>query len=96
MALKRIVRHTIPTKYDQAEFGTLCQANYDEDRYELYIQLSTTEEAQWEPIGYLLETAFDEILQDEGFIRELLVLVAGGENKSFANIARMLNDCNIK
>jgi hypothetical protein len=88
MALNRIVRHTIPNKYDSAEFGTLCQANYNEDSYDIFIQLSHTDEAQWEPIGYLLEKAFEPMLENEEFIQEVLVLLAN--NKSFENIATLL------
>jgi hypothetical protein len=96
MALKRIVRHTIPSKYDSAEFGTLCQANYDDTSFELYIQLSHTEEAHWEPIGSLLETAFMDIIQDEEFLKELLLLAANDEYKSFENIAKILKKFNVK
>lgn len=88
MELKRIIRHTLPTKYDSAPFGTLCQANNDDD-YQLFIQLSETEEARWEPIGYLLEKAFEPMLEDEAFIQELLALIA--DNKSFEKIASLLH-----
>ena len=96
MALKRIVRHTIPSKYDSAEFGTICQANYDDTAFELYIQLSHTEEAHWEPIGLLLETAFADILQDEEFINELLALAAKDDYKSFESTATILSKFSIK
>jgi len=90
MALKRIVRHTIPSKYDSAEFGTLCQANYDDTNYDIYVQLSHTEEAHWEPIGILFETAFEDILQDEEFIGELINIVSDPENKSYNKLAAIL------
>ena len=51
---------------------------------------------QWEPVGFLLETAFAEILQDETFIKELLHLAAGGENKEFGTMAKILTKFHIK
>ena len=91
MELKRIVRHTIPSKYDSAPFGTICQANIGDEDYQLYIQLSESEESQWEPMGFLLEKAFESVLQDEEFIKELLFLIGTNEDQSFANIAKILN-----
>lgn len=92
---KRIVRHTFPTKFDSAPFGTICQANIGPDDMQLYIQISETEEAQWEPIGLLLENAFKEILQDTEFIDEILILIASSEYKSFDKIAAILRNKNI-
>ena len=93
MEFKRIVRHTIPSKYDLAPFGTLCQANIGDDGYQLYIQLSELpEEAKWEPIGFLLEKAFEEVLQDEMFITELFHLIGVREYKSFKYIAKILEE----
>jgi hypothetical protein len=97
MTLKSIVRHTLPSKFDHAEFGTICQANYDDERFELFVQLAAndTEEALWEPISSLLESAFLEVLQNEEFLKELLNLVATTENKSFAAMAAILAKLNI-
>jgi hypothetical protein len=91
MALNRIVRHTVPNKYDSAGFGTLCQANYNETSFDIFIQLSHTDEAQWEHVGYLLESAFSELLQNEEFITELINIISTNDNKSYKNLAAILN-----
>ncbi|MGD0331185.1 MAG: hypothetical protein ABSB40_12220 [Nitrososphaeria archaeon] len=90
MALNRIVRHTIPNKFDSAEFGTICLANYSDTPCELFIQLSHTDEAEWEPIGHLLESAFCDLLQDEEFIVELINMAATPNTKSYKNITTIL------
>jgi len=95
MELKRIIRHTMPSKYDSAPFGTICQANIGDDGYQLYIQLSETEESRWEPMGFLLEKAFEEMLQDEEFIKELLQLIGSHEYKSFETISKLIKNKNI-
>ena len=93
--LKRIIRHTLPGKFDAAEFGTIAQVNIGEDERVFYIQLSETDDVQWEPIGYLLENAFEELLQDEEFIHELLVLV-GSVEKNFEAVTEILKNKVIK
>ena len=90
MDSKRIIRHTLPTKFDSAPFGTLCQVNIGDDDRQFYIQLSDSEEAKWEPLGFLMEDAFKEILEDTEFIEELLNLVRVSEYKSFDTIAEIL------
>lgn len=90
MALQYITRHTVPSKYDAAPFGTLCYSMLDEDEYKLYVQLSKVEESRWEPIGYLLEVALEEKLESEELILELLDLVDRRPNKSFIRLAEIL------
>lgn len=90
MALNYITRHTVPTKYDTAPYGTLCYSMKDEDEYKLFIQLSTIEEARWEPIGYLLEMAFEEKLDNEEFINEILNLSTCTSEKSFSTLSKIL------
>jgi hypothetical protein len=82
-----IIRHTIPTKFDNAPFGTLCQSKIDED-YKLFIQFSTTDEACWLPIGYILEKAFSPLFSNEQFIAEILLLAS--HKKDFKNISKIL------
>ena len=96
MKLNRIVRHTLPTKYDTAPFGTICQANYGDDSFELFIQLNDHGDARWEPVGSLMECAFSEILEHEEFIQELLLLSVANDNKSFENIAKILASIHLK
>ena len=86
---KCIIRHTVPTKYDTAPYGTLCQSN-TENECKLFIQLSHTEEAQWEPIGYLLEQAFLPLLTDAEFVQELLNLIPYNDPKCFKQISLLL------
>jgi hypothetical protein len=90
MEHNKIIRHTPPTKYDSAPFATICQVVVGDEDYHIYIQLSDTVEARWEPVGYLLEAAFSDLVEDHEFIHELLVLITS-EERSYKNIAHTLN-----
>lgn len=73
--MQRIIRHTIPNKYDTAPFGTLCQSMNDDNTYKLFIQISKTDEAHWITIGSALELAFYSNIEDEKFLQEILHLI---------------------
>lgn len=90
MALNYITRHTTPSKYDSAPYGTLCYSMKDEDEYKLFVQLSKTDEARWEPIGHLFEEALFEKCEDDEFIAELLALSTTLHNRSFKKLAEIL------
>lgn len=88
--LKYIVRHTMPTRFDEAPFGTLCQVNGDENQSDIYVQLSTSNEPQWESLGFLLECAFRDKLNDMDFIEELLNLIDTSEERSYKKLISLL------
>lgn len=67
------LRYTIPTRYDEAPFGTLCLVRLEEQPDQLYIQLNDTDgPADWQPLGYLLEKVFTPFLTNDTFINECL------------------------
>lgn len=90
MELKKIVRHTLPTKFDNAPYGTICQVKHDEDSSSLFIQISPCDDALWEPIGSIMEKAFEEFLEDQHFIEQLIHLVTTLNEKDFDTIGRIL------
>lgn len=85
-----IIRHTKPTRFDEAPFGTVCQISGDENQCEIFVQMSKTNIPQWEPIGFLLECAFVEKLNDMDFIEELFNLIDPIEEKSYKKLISLL------
>lgn len=71
------LRYSIPGRYELAPFGTIyrVQISDDDTRRELFIQLSTdASTSNWQRVGYLMEEAFCELLEDQDFINECLRL----------------------
>ena len=57
------------TKYDKAAQGTLCRIIREDDKIELYVQVSPlAEEPEWIAVGHLLENVFASSLYDDKFI----------------------------
>ena len=69
-------RYTMPTKYDIAPFGTLCQVVGDGGEiYHVLIQISHDEKrANWMPVGQFFERIFSPIINNSSFIKECLNL----------------------
>ncbi len=75
MELKRITRHTLPTKYDTASYGTICECRVD-DTPKLYIQVNKIEEEpHWEPVGSLFEKVLESIHDSDTLIQALLEMI---------------------
>ena len=71
--METLVKYSVPTKLDIAPFGTTWTALIGDIGKETYIQLSTDiESPRWEKLGYLLEKAFEDRLNDEKFMNEIL------------------------
>ena len=70
MEIKRITRHTLPTKFDLEPFGTLCCCFGDDD-CSIYAQISRNAEPEWVPFGIMFERIFDRI-KDETQFQQLL------------------------
>lgn len=68
-----LIKYSVPTKLDTAPFGTIWKALIGDTGKETYIQLSIdVESPRWEKLGFLLEKAFEDQLQDEKFMNEIL------------------------
>jgi hypothetical protein len=65
-----LVRYTLPTRYDDAPYGSICIIKGGkEDRY--YIQTSDQHNT-WIEIGVFLTKVFSTHLQDEKFMKKCL------------------------
>lgn len=54
--MEPIIRHSAPSKLDQAPFGTECHVFILGDEYDLYVQYSNDpENPHWEYMGRRLE-----------------------------------------
>lgn len=70
--LEPIMRYTLPTRYDDAPYGTICILKSDtEDKF--YIQVSQDKTTNtWITMGDMLVGAFKDKLLDDVFIKECL------------------------
>ena len=66
MSEKIIIRHGIPTKYDQAPFGSHWKVvNPSDNSYDLYVQYSHKElDPKWEHMGTFSEHALGNEIID--------------------------------
>lgn len=75
MVNEPVVRYTAPGKYDLAPGGTICKVMGDGEAYELFVQLGESLDLpNWQPIGKLLEKAFNPFITDPDFISQCLCL----------------------
>ena len=65
-----LIKYTKPSSYDFLTYGTRW-VFMDEARKEMYIQVGDEQAPRWEKMGFLLETAFDELFNNKQFIPTL-------------------------
>ena len=73
MDIKRITRHTLPTKYDQEPFGAICYCFGDND-CSVYVQIGRNAEPEWVPFGEIFELIFSRIKDEPEFQHIILEL----------------------
>ena len=84
--MKRFIKYSVPTKYDHASFATIWEHHTDNHKPDLYIQLARDDEnPRWERISFLLETAFENMLDDPEFMEDILRLFEEREDASTEN-----------
>ncbi len=70
-----IERYCTPTNLDIAPFGTLSKVIIDENKHELYIQLSHNDKMKWERLGMFFEQIFEgDFISNPDFINTCLDL----------------------
>jgi hypothetical protein len=68
------VRYTTPTRYDKAEYGSICKVMNENDTYTIYVQTSHDhdpslgEHSNWVKIKDIFETIFNDYAQIPQFI----------------------------
>ena len=74
--MEPLVRYTIPTRYDEAEYGQLCIVKGEDSSQDMYyIQITKDPDAYtWVPMGEFLEKAFEDKLLAEAFVEDCLKL----------------------
>jgi hypothetical protein len=88
MEIKRITRHTLPTKFDIEPFGTLCLCFGDYDAISLYAQISKTSEPEWVPFFMVFERIFDKIQEEPAFQLALFELL---DNDNKENLQKLID-----
>ena len=85
------VRYTIPGRFDNAPWSTLCKVMGEGDIYELYIQISRDDEhPDWVKLGALLDKTFTELLEDKEFIHCCLELEASKTKANYKKLGEFL------
>ena len=71
------IRYSLPTRYDKAEYGSICKVVSDNDTYILYVQTSNdNEHSNWVKISEILEKTFETYSQIPQFIFCCLEVIA--------------------
>lgn len=61
-----ILRHSEPSKFDEAAHGSVCKVPLKHDDYEIYVQMSHDDDhVRWESIGIFNERTHDDFVQEE-------------------------------
>lgn len=87
-----LVKYTRPSAYDFAPYAQ--QWIFMEDKIqEKYIQLSRDENhPRWERMGFLLETAFDDLFKNKKFVDECLRLFKHKEEDPLLKITEIIKN----
>jgi hypothetical protein len=93
--LNPLERYSKPTKFDLASYGTLWK-DISEDKSSWYVQMSNEETPRWEPLGYVLETAFNTHILDQKFLDECLRLYKHHAEPPINTIINLLYQGDVK
>jgi hypothetical protein len=75
MEHKIIVRYSVPTKMDNAPYGTIYSVTDEGNDTKLYIQLSQDESSPiWQDLSFFFEMMFLCMLDDDNFMSKCLEL----------------------
>ena len=73
MDIPIVERHTVPTRFDYAPYGTITCVKAAHDTY--YIQLAEEDDqANWLTLGQVLDIVFQRYYDNPEFVAELLQL----------------------
>jgi hypothetical protein len=72
-----LVRHTHPTKFEVAPYGTIWKEIDDENKNVLFIQLGKDGGVNWVKMGDFLEGIFEGLMGEEEFIEGCMYLHEG-------------------
>jgi hypothetical protein len=94
--MSRKVQYTSPTKFTPAPYRTMMNVVGDDDKVvERYIQVSADERnPQWETIGTVLSTGFQEFFDNTAFMDECLRLYHYHHKDPLKNIVTIINNHN--
>jgi hypothetical protein len=81
---------TAPTVLNAAPQNTIWQQLLDDGTYEFYIQLSSDPNMpKWEKIGFVFTKVFQELINNQAFISEIMA-VYNKQESSFTKIIDIL------
>jgi hypothetical protein len=68
------IQYTVPTKFQEADFGTIIKVSGDNDTFHLWIQVEHKQEAppHWISSGEFFSMLWDYDLEDKKFVDECL------------------------
>lgn len=79
-----------PTQFEVQPVNTIYKVNNDNGNFSYYIQLSSDEKMNWQPIYYMLDCIFkDKFYINEEFMSELIALYQD-KTKSFNTLTTVL------